>query len=166
MENKEELFEKFMTFVYTKEQLARFIDDIDLTSSYINKVDQNITLIKRIQDKVSREFYDSMSSFEKEGLLPNTKKSQSEFLSELKIFSLKLPVCKLTIAFHPGKEFLKKTSDWFYTLINKKIILDTTVKESIIGGAEIEFDGEYRDFTFSTKAKEVIRNLYLKGDKG
>ena len=40
--------------------------------------------------------------------------------------------------------------------MGKKAVVDVSVDEKIIAGATIEYDGEYRDYSFAAKLDEVI----------
>ncbi len=63
-----------------------------------------------------------------------------------------LPKLRLEIAFSPPESFIKRVSQWLEKELGQKIILDVVVNPKIIGGAVIEFQGKWRDFSL---AKEI-----------
>ncbi len=82
------------------------------------------------------------------------EKFPSKELSQMKKTLLGLPIVKLEIAFSPSEEFLQKISNWMEKNLGKKVILDVTVNPKIIGGAIIEYQGKWRDFSLVKKLKE------------
>lgn len=165
MEQSEDTYKKFLINVRTKEDLGHLVEDIDLAKGNIYKGDQSISLYSKIEGKVLDSFRDSLAKAEKTGELPTAKKGQSELLIGLKKYAQKQPVCKLTLYFKPSREFLNKLTRWFDTKANRKVVFEIDIKEKIVGGAEIEFDGEYRDFTIGTSIDELLKKSNLGVEK-
>ena len=158
-------FENFLEEVYTKDQLAGLIGEIELAKSYIYKKEQSIYLSKKIENRVSERFSKILAELERKELFPSPSKMQTGYLEDLKKYCLGLPVCKLVISFYPSFDFQKKLSRWFVDQMGKKVILELSVIEEIVAGAQIEFEGEYRDLSISDSIDQMLKNSYLGGGK-
>ena len=77
------------------------------------------------------------------------KKGRQE-LDKLKQAALAMPVVRLTLAFEPNK-------DWIVKAVGRAVILDIRVDKSILGGAIIENQGKYGDYSL----RKIILNLKL-----
>ena len=64
---KQEGYENFIEKILTKEQLAKFLDEIEVTSRNIYKGSQSTSLSKKVGGKVSEGFTQSLSDLEKTG---------------------------------------------------------------------------------------------------
>ena len=72
---------------------------------------------------------------------------------------------KLTIAFEPSYESIENIYNWVLEALDNSYILDIEVNESILGGAIVVFNGQYRDSSlkktlreiFETKREEILR---------
>ena len=67
---------------------------------------------------------------------------------------------KLKIAFSPSSEFLEEINQWFEKELSVKVILDLTINPKIVGGAIIEYQGNWRDFSLRKKIDNLIEKLY------
>lgn len=153
----------FIEDVYNKDQLAFLISELEVAKSNIYKNEQNITLSKKIQSKVSEKFINKLYKLEQSGLFPGSSKLQTEYLDNLKKCLLSLPVCKITISFEPSLDFQRKLSEWFEEKIGRKVILDILVVDKIVAGAQIEYEGTYRDYSISSLIDQLIKELNLGG---
>jgi hypothetical protein len=81
----------------------------------------------------------------------NYLKSMKERLEKLKVISLK-------IAFEPTDSSIDKFSDFSRKNISPDVILDITTDAKIYGGAEITYNGEFRDFSL----KRLFQEEYSK----
>lgn len=165
MSQPEDSFNKFIEHVYTKDQLGGLINDIETAKILAYKNEQNISLSKKVESKVSDSFTIIVGDLESEGTIPNDGKMQVEYFTELKEYCLGLPVCTITISFQTGIQFLGKVSDWFQREVGKKIILNIVISEEIVAGAKIEFKGKYRDFSISERIDYLLEKSYLGGVK-
>lgn len=158
-------YDKFIENIYTKEQLAKLLDEIEIAKSATYKQTQSISLSKKIEKKVSDGFSKVVAEIENNGLLPQGSKAQSDYFNKLKDYLLGLKVCKMTLSFQPTSDFLRRVSNWLIETTNGKIILDITVSEKLVAGAQIEFEGEYRNFSISERIDKLLENYNLKGVK-
>ncbi|OGM58818.1 hypothetical protein A2955_03440 [Candidatus Woesebacteria bacterium RIFCSPLOWO2_01_FULL_37_19] len=158
-------YENFLEEVYTKDQLAGLIGEIELAKSYVYKKEQSIILSKKIENKVSERFSKTLADLERKELFPSASKMQTGYLDDLKKYCLGLPVCKLVVSFYPSFEFQKKLSQWFVNQLGKKVILELSAVEEIVAGVQIEFEGEYKDLSISDSIDQLLNNSYLGGGK-
>jgi F0F1-type ATP synthase delta subunit len=159
--NQNELFEKFTKELKTKEQLIILLDEIETASSFIYKEAGGQLISGRLKDHVSESFLANLEWSEKNGYISSELEAQKDFFNQLKKFAQGLPICKLTLAFNPRPDFLSKISDWINKETGKRIILDIYTNENILAGASIEFEGNYRDFSFGGQLSEVISKRSL-----
>lgn len=153
---KEDIYQKFVEDTPTFEQLNTRVEDIEETKRWIYKSGTK-PLNEKIKSSVSENFRSILSQLEVTGELPTARKELTAFFKSAIEYAEKIPVVKLTLAFFPTDEFLKKITNWLEAELGKKSVVDISVDEKIIAGAMIEYDGEYRDYSFATKLDEVIK---------
>lgn len=76
------------------------------------------------------------------------------FLKDLKKRVAALPALSLTLAFPPPAETLVKISAWLKTNIAKDLLIDLVVDERLLGGAQVAYQGHYKDYSLAKKLKE------------
>ena len=152
---REDSYQKFVENVLTLEQLNVRVEDIEETKRWIYKLARK-PLNEKIKSSVSENFRSLVSQLEVTGELPNARKELTAFFRGAIEYAEKIPSVKLTLAFFPSPEFLKKITSWLSNEIGRKSVVDVSVDEKIIAGATIEYDGEYRDYSFAAKLDEVI----------
>lgn len=84
--------------------------------------------------------------------------NREEVLAELKKQTESLNYFGLTIAFEPTLEIIAKISSWVRQNVDPQIALDITVNKSILGGAEIEYNGKVGSFTIRSHVDEYFLN--------
>ncbi|OGY23259.1 MAG: hypothetical protein A2172_02710 [Candidatus Woykebacteria bacterium RBG_13_40_15] len=158
---KNESFEKFVEDLITKEQLLSLSDEIEIALSFIYKGTLSEPLSAKLSSDVSESFRKKLILAEEKGLFSKDPEAQKEFFRELKKYSQSIPVCKITLAFVPRQSFLSNLEDWFIKQVGRKVFLDIYANSKILGGAVIEFEGNYRDYSFSSELEQLLdrRNL-------
>jgi len=146
-----EIFEEIIKKIITKEELIFFLEEINLLEKSIF-IDVEIPLSEKLKGKVNEEFRSWLEKLEKEKFIPQSPDQQFSFFEKIKKDLLEVPQIRLEIAFQPSKEFLLRIRKWFKEEINREIILDIVVNPKITGGAIIEYQGKYLDFSL---AKEI-----------
>ncbi len=152
---REDIYQKFVENILTLEALNARAEDIEETKRWIYKLGTK-PLNEKIKSSVSENFRKLVSQLEVTGELPNARKELTAFFRGAIEYTKKIPAIKLTLAFFPTDEFLKKITNWLGDELGKKAVVDVSVDEKIIAGATIEYDGEYRDYSFAAKLDEVI----------
>ena len=154
----DEVFEKFSEKVITEEDLVFFLDQLGTVRKFLFSQTQ-IPLSERLKNKIDEKLRKEIEKLEKEKVLPSSPEDQSSFFKELENFLLKIPKVKLEIAFTPTEEFVLKIKEWFKEKIKKKIILDIVVNPKIVGGARIEFQGKWRDFSLEKEIEKLYGGI-------
>lgn len=108
-------------------------------------------LVKKIRTKE-----ELISFLEEIAHLRKIKDKEEQPTKELEKYLRSLPEIKLEIAFSPENNFLEKISQWLEKELGQKIILDLTVNPKIVGGAIIEYQGNWRDFSLAKEIDKLI----------
>lgn len=145
-------FDKIGKIITTKRKLIYFLDDINKAQELIFNTSEK-PLSKRLKGKVNQKI---VKLLEEKSL--NSNEQQNEFLNDLSDYIKELPQVKLTLAFHPSEDFLQELSNWFKEQTGKQIIIDLVVDEKTVGGAIIEYQGNYSDFSLAKEIKQYISN--------
>lgn len=69
-----------------------------------------------------------------------------------------LPILKLTMAFEPSESIIDNISNWARSNLQSGILLDLSLDRSLLGGAQIVYEGKYYDYSLKKKIKEVFEN--------
>ena len=146
MNPKEESYKLFVKDVFLKDDLKDLIRQIDSVLDTIY-VDDKKTLMEKLTGKLPGHILDIIAGlFAKKILSGNPKETQKYFIS-LNSYLSKIPRVILTIAFEPSAEFSKTMSLWFEKNLDKKVVCDIVVREEIIAGAQVEYNGKYKDYS-------------------
>lgn len=149
------VFEGIIKKIRTKEELIFFLEEIAKIRQIIFK-DSGALLSKKAERKVSGETKELLERLEKEGVISESRGRQSAFWEELEKELQSLPEIKLEIAFSPDGDSLEKISQWLEKESGRKIILDLAINPKIVGGAIIEYQGNWRDFSLAKDIDKLI----------
>jgi len=152
----EEIFEDLTKKIITKEDLILFLEEINLLEQIVFK-NIEVPLSERVKGKIREEFRDELQKLEKESIISGSPNQQFSFFDELKNYLQKIPQVKLEIAFEPSEDFLLRIEKWFKEKNHRKVILDLIINPKIVGGAIIEYQGNWRDFSL---VKEIDKIIY------
>lgn len=148
-------FEDLVKKIRTKEELISFLEEVGRIREIIFK-DKELPLSKKVEGKVSPELKELIEKLEKEKIISENREQQSTFWEKLEKELQSLPVVKLEIAFSPEDDFLNKISQWFEKELRQKIILDLIINPKIVGGARLEYQGLFRDFSLVKEIDKLI----------
>jgi len=151
----EKHFKDFAEKIRTKEELIFFLEEIARVRQIIFR-DKEVSLSKKIEGKVNGELKKFLESLEKEGIISGSRERQSAFLEKLGKELQSLPEIRLEIAFPPDDDFLNKISQWLEKKLDQKIILDLTINPKVVGGAIIEYQGNWREFSLAKEIDQLI----------
>lgn len=93
-------------------------------------------------------------------LSPKDISAVNAFFQELYSTINQLPQMSLTIAFPPSSQFLRMISSWIILNLKKPVLIDVTVDTGLAGGAIIEMNGNYKDYSL----KKRLQELYAQGN--
>ena len=154
------IFDQLAKKIITKEDLIFFIEEVNILQSFIFK-NTRIPLSDRLNKKVEEDFKQYIKELEDQNLLSGSPNQQLSFFEDLKDYLQKIPQLKLEIAFSPPRSFLLAIKKWFREKNGQEVILDITVNPEIVGGATIEYQGRYRDFSLLEKLNKSISQIRL-----
>lgn len=155
--------------------LFRSIKTVDESEKFVDEL--NILLV-RLFNTQEQSFEKALQSISiktaeniKEVLLKNSqldnKESIRNLLTELISEIQKLKPLKLSLGFGPSQDSIDRIFNWVLKNLGGGIILDIEEDSTILGGATIEFQGRYVDFslrknldeTFVNKREEILNIL-------
>ena len=151
----EKYFKDFAEKIRTKEELIFFLEEIARARQIIFK-EKEMPLSKKVEGKVSGELKNFIEKLEKEGVISGSRERQSAFLEKLEKELQSLPEIRLEIAFSPDDDSLERISQWFEKELSQKIILDLTINPKVVGGAIIEYQGNWREFSLAKEIDQLI----------
>ncbi|OGD96078.1 hypothetical protein A3F02_03205 [Candidatus Curtissbacteria bacterium RIFCSPHIGHO2_12_FULL_38_9b] len=155
---KNDTFKLFLNQFTTVEELAGLIDQINGILKFTYK-NTHLPFSRRIRSKVTKDLLDLIIKIEKGNKLPQSAKELSDYFNSLCDFLGKIPKIELILAFEPSAEFLGKIKRWFWENFKKRVVFEIIIKPEIIGGAIIEYNGIYRDFSKAKDFEESIAGL-------
>ena len=110
-----------------------------------------------------------VANYLSEAFLKNDKQAYLKGLSD-KVKSL--TTIEITFGYEPSYDMLDRVSSLIDNAVGKHVILRTFCDPTLIGGVEIIFEGQFRDFSFQRifeeefeKSREVILRSLDKSDK-
>lgn len=151
----EEFFEDIAKGITTKEESDILLEEIDMLERIIFK-NTGTPLSERAGKNIGGNFMAYLKKLEKERLFPDSPNQQLSFFEKIKKYILEIPQIKLELAFEPSRYFLLKIKGWLKENARKDVIFDLTVNPRIAGGAVIECQGQYRNFSLAKKIDELI----------
>ena len=83
----------------------------------------------------------------------STKKNVRTTIDTINRKLKKIPVVNLTIAYKPPHTHLEIFSSFLERALGQQVLLSIKTQEDLIGGAVIEFNGKYGNYTISEKCK-------------
>ena len=154
----EKIFEKLSQKIITLEDLILLLEEINLIKKTIYN-NANIPLSEKLKGKIREGLRKEIEKLEKESVFPSSPKEQTSFFEEFKNFLFKIPNVKLEIAFEPSKIFVSKIENWFKQNIKKRVILNIVVSPKIVGGAKIEYQGRWKNYSLEKKLKKLYEGV-------
>jgi F0F1-type ATP synthase delta subunit len=149
----EKFLEKLTDKIITKEDLISFLDQIEIAKSFLFQRPE-ISLSEKLKGKVSESFRKEIANLEEKEKYLSVAEF-SEFFDLLKKNLLKIPIVKLEIAFEPRENFISEINEWFKKNLGKKVILDIFVNPKIVGGAKIEYQGKWKNYSLAKKIEKI-----------
>ena len=151
MNPKEESYRLFLKDVFLTDDLRDLTRQIDEVIGIIY-VDDKKALMEKLTGRLPQHIFDIIAGLFANKILSGNPKDVEEYFVSLNSYLSKIPRVILTIAFEPSNEFIKTLSFWFEKNLGKKVILDIRVREDLIAGALVEYNGKFKDYS---KAKLI-----------
>jgi len=151
MNPKEESYRLFLKDVFLTDDLRDLTRQIDEVIGIIY-VDDKKALMEKLTGRLPQHIFDIIAGLFANKILSGNPKDVEEYFISLNSYLAKIPTVRLTIAFEPSAEFSKTLSFWFEKNLGKKVVCDIRVRKEIIAGAQVEYNGKYKDYS---KAKLI-----------
>ena len=146
----------------TVEQLNLILADIAEAERYSYDSEAK-DFSRSLKGKVSNAFEELVRKLEKERIIPASLEERSDYFAELKSQLQSLPKIEIELAFSPREEFINKISRFIRESTNSVQVLDIKVKPSILAGATFGYNGQYKDYSFSSRLADVLKQKYAGG---
>lgn len=98
-------------------------------------------------------------------LEPQDETEQRFFLDQLIQYLKSLPVVRITLAFTPTLEFIRKMNEVITVLSGKKVILDIGVNHRIVAGCLLDCNGKFRDYSEQQRIEAILRTKLITKEK-
>lgn len=141
--------------VHTTSEADHFLSQITaLSESLFN----NKTLFKeKLEELFPSELSISiMNGIRESGFNLDNSIELQHYFENITNFVKQAPVINITIAFRPKQKTTQKIYDWISLRLKRPVLLNIKVEKQIIGGAIIEFNGKYLEYTIHRTLNEII----------
>lgn len=108
-----------------------------------------------IEDEIAQLEEEINNLKNKEGGSLDDPQKQLELLESLEEFLRSFCEVKLTLALFPEREVLTNINDWLKGEIKKPVVLNIETDPNLVGGAVVEYEGRWGDFSLRKKMEEV-----------
>lgn len=148
--------------IVTVEDLNLILADVTQAESF-SYTSKAKYLSRALKGKVSSVFEETLEKLELIGKIPSSADDRAAYFSKLKARLGRLPKMEIELAFSPSENFTKRIAKIIQENTNSEVILDINVKPTILAGATFGYRGQFRDYSFSAKLTEVLKQKYAKG---
>lgn len=151
-------------------------------TSYIYSVDDKAALLEKLAGleksiftikKPFEEYVSEELSFPvSQSLLLSAKQANvsfdspesiKEFLTHQQEIVRALPVVGIRVAIPLSYDTVKSISKWFDAHLEKKVLVELKIDQSLLGGAAIEWNGRYMDYSLKKLLHEKFKARALNG---
>ena len=146
-------------------------------TSYIYSVDDKASLLEKLA-KIEKAIFTTKKSFEEyvneefafsvsQSLLLSAKEANvsfdspesiTQFLTRQQEAVRALPVVGIRVALPLSFDTVRSISKWFDINLEKKILVDVKIDPSLLGGAAIEWNGKYMDYSLKKILHEKFKS--------
>lgn len=146
---KNNIYSSILDLIKTKSDLDKLLAGVRMIKDSLYKVGSyEQALNKEIDAEIDAKVV-AMIQKATEG------KDIRNFLLELEKRLENFKFLKLTICFEPTPEQLANIMEWVNKNLAQGILLEINYDSSLVGGAIVEFEGKYGDFTIKRKLEEM-----------
>jgi len=147
-----------LEYIKTIDQLEDFSLEIDTVLSGLFKTG-NKNIDEVLGKTVGESTADTLRKIIKKNKIDSLDYSSlDKLLNNLKEELKKIKVLKISLAIDPSKEQIEHIFNWVKENLGEGIILDIDKDESMLGGAVISFNGQYKDFSLKRTLEEIFKN--------
>lgn len=141
--------------ITTLDQLEQISFEIDALLDSLYKTWKGS--FEKSLDSISPETSQAIKATIKENKISLDNIGQlKELLTGLKEQIHKLKPIEITLAFSPPEAIIKNIFDWVIKNLGFGLILDIKIDKTILGGAIINFNGKYKDYSLKKRMDEIF----------
>jgi len=148
-----------LDFLVTKSDVAKFVSQLDKLEQSLFNIHESIEM--KAEEIFSHDELDAVKSLLKsQGVSFDSRELVRQFIHELVASLNGASSLNLIVAIEPTEKTLREISAWISQNNNVKVFLNLKVDPNIIGGAVIEYNGSYRDYSLKkrvTKEEEEAK---------
>jgi len=139
------IHQQLLLYARTTVELGLLLEEIRLLQDALYTTQED-GVERVLPEKVRFEVAQSMRE-----ILAEASANRHEVLESMKQFALQQKQLSLTVAFRPSSAFVTTVVSWVRSHVGEGIILDFRYEPAVVGGAVIEFNGHYGDFSLKKK---------------
>ena len=143
--------------VRTKQEKENLRDQISVLKAALFRSDPH-EFEKILATRLPGTMASTMREILSQSALKDNPDAQRKFFQNVTEVIDKLPFLKLNIAFVPSEEMIQRLHEWVQKNMGAGVILDMAYDALILGGAQIIFQGKYKEVTLS----QMITNVLIK----
>ncbi len=151
------MIEKLIENVFTKEDLLSLFSQISQLQELAFKGEGLLSKKASSLKEDLKSLYHLILEAEEKMVVFDDPKSQFDFLESLKKELSQVPILKIQLAFSPSLETVEKISRFLKKEVGRKIILDILVNPEIVGGAILEYQGKYLNFSLAKEIEKLFQ---------
>lgn len=151
------IYSDVLRWVKTTEHARDILSEIEILLDSLFKTDAN-TFEKALRSISILTSQTLKEAFQKDNISLDDKTTIKEYLVGLREQIQKLKTLKLTLAFESSEYTIDNLFNWISKNLLTGIILEIKTDKSIIGGAVIELEGKYKDYSLRKTLEEVFAN--------
>jgi F0F1-type ATP synthase delta subunit len=156
----EKQFKNLADKIITNDELGFVLQEINQLQKKISERTEK-DLTEKLQKTSNEKLKYFITQWEKQNLIPENNEGQSVFLEELKQYLQKIPQIRIQVARTLPDSFLEQISSWLKNNTKEKLILNIVFNPKIVGGAIIEYKGEYRNYSLAKNINKIIEKNEL-----
>ena len=130
-------YSSVLTEIYTKDEVGSLVSEINLILHEYGSTNFSSDAKKELSGKVRGSLLEMISG----------SQIDLDLFKNIKSEALALEEVKMTFAFQPSMDLKKKVVAKIQNEVGKKVILDSSLDSSLIGGVKISANGKYRDYS-------------------
>lgn len=151
-----------LDFLVTKRDVAQFIAQLGRLEQCLFNIHESIE--KKAEEIFSHDEFEAIKVLMKSQSVSFDNREQvRQFIQDLVTDLNTVLSISLIVAVEPTEKTLREISAWISRNNSVKVFLDLKIDPNIIGGAVIEYNGSYRDYSLKKRmAEEEAKNLLEK----
>lgn len=145
--NDSALFDQIVSKLRLKSEMTAVIICLDefVNNFFAPKGTSNVqTIFDNLPPEIAQVLKDA---FLKDEVTHENQAAVNKVVEDLKAKLRSLRIVQLTLAFQPDEDAVKLFSEWAKKNISPNTIIDLQFDKTIVGGALIVADGQYKDFS-------------------